>query len=649
MTALVQNQPANSRLSSRLVWLVVGIALLIGAFARFESVVGMSFYGDEETTAFAARSVIEAGRPMMPSGMDYNRAPLYSYMAAAAAAVFGLDAEFSYRLPALIFGLIAILALFVGARYFFGTPIALICTLLLASSEWHVITSGYARMYSPYLALFVITAFGLLDWQRSRRMASLWFAVFFFFLTASFQVLAVFVAGLLLLPYLLVQQVDNRRLLQDVLIVAAITSVVIFLDAALVQSAYSSFAVAVDGDHKSTVLTNVDTFWIPLAAQLTGGWPLAMALGAVAAIVGLVALWKDRPWTFLVGFGAIGVFTAGMLALGQLYSVMVGLYLTSVLFVAQGFTWKTIGYYAAPTALITLAVAALSPHAGLQALLLDPNQQFVFPYLAFFFVKYPVLVTLALIAPFLQTPTTVSDVKHPVHPLPATLTLFFVFNLLLFGLLGQWYEDRYIAHAYPFALILAAYSFVVLVERARRYWSINSGPALAVGAFVVACAVMPHHLIKGIYDSLTREHGSRNIENGRYFPDHASVGKFVREHLQPGDSVVATDVLQQRWYVGQADYWLRSVSDVASYIYQLPNREVRDVYVHARHVDSTIVDTLLNANNRVWVIASSVDMEDDWAFSSLEQDFLAEVARRGELMLTGRDGQAKVYLLQAAP
>jgi len=323
------------------VWLFVALALIVGAFARFESVVGMSFYGDEETTAFAARSVIEAGRPMMPSGMDYNRAPLYSYMAAASASVFGLDAEFSYRLPALVFGLITILALFLGARYFFGTAIALISTLLLATSEWHVITSGYARMYSPYLGLFLITAFYLLDWQRTRRIPSLWFGIFFFFLTASFQILAVFVAGLLLLPYLLAQKVDNRRLIQDVGILSAITSVVIFLDAALVQTAYSSFAVAVDGDHKSTVLTNVDTFWIPLASQLVSGWPLAIALGAIAVVIGLVRHWRHRTWTFLVGFAAIGVFTASMLALGQLYSVMVGLYLTAVLFVSHGFSWTT--------------------------------------------------------------------------------------------------------------------------------------------------------------------------------------------------------------------------------------------------------------------------------------------------------------------
>ena len=70
--------------------------------------------------------------------------------------------------------------------------------------------------------------------------------------------------------------------------------------------------------------------------------------------------------------------------------------------------------------------------------------------------------------------------------------------------------------------------------------------------------------------------------------------------------------------------------------------------MHSRHVDSGIIEQLLASKTRTWVIASSVDMADDWAFSALENDYLAHAARRGKLMFTGRDGQAKVFLLQAA-
>ena len=664
MTAFVQNHSTKSRLSSGAIWLLLGIALIVGGFVRFESVVDLSFYGDEETTAFAARSVIESGHPQMPSGMAYNRAPLYSYMAAASASVFGLDAEFSYRLPALVFGLLAIVALFLGTRHFFGTAIALACGLLLTTSEWHVITSGYARMYSPYLALFLLAAFGFLDWQRNRRVPALLFALLFFFLTASFQILAVFATGLLLLPYLLKREIDNRQLLQDISIAAVINGIVIYLDATLVQTAYSSFAVAVDGDHKSTVLTNVDTFWIPLALQLTSGWPLIIAAIGSACIGGLAWRWRKSSWLFLLGFTGIGIFTACMLALGQLYSLLISVYLSIVLLRSHGFSWRIVATYALPLIALTLVIALLNPAGDFRTMLANPSEQFVFPYLAFFFFKYPIIAALALIAPFLSLPkplaseqigqsTLSSTTKHSLLPatfsatLPSTLALFFVFNFMLFGLLGQWYEDRYTAHAYPFALMLATYSAAVLIQRVRSRSGALGDSALAAAIIVAACLVMPHHLVQGVYNSLTREHGSLNIENRRYFPDHASVGRFVRERLQPGDSVVATDVLQQRWYVGQADYWLRSVADVAGFIYQLPNREVRDVYVHSRHVDTGLADSLLSSTDRVWVIDSSVDQDKDWAFSSLEKEFLQEVANRGELLYTGRDNQAKVYLLQA--
>ena len=74
---------------------------------------------------------------------------------------------------------------------------------------------------------------------------------------------------------------------------------------------------------------------------------------------------------------------------------------------------------------------------------------------------------------------------------------------------------------------------------------------------------MPHHLLQGMLRSAERDHGSENIENGRYFPDHAATGRYVAARLRPDDVVIATDVLQQRWYVGRADYWLRSLKDVA--------------------------------------------------------------------------------------
>ena len=81
-------EATDARRASWLRWALVCL-LISAAVIRFAGVYDMSFYGDEETTAFAARSALDSGSPSMPSGMSYNRAPLYSYMAAASASLLG--------------------------------------------------------------------------------------------------------------------------------------------------------------------------------------------------------------------------------------------------------------------------------------------------------------------------------------------------------------------------------------------------------------------------------------------------------------------------------------------------------------------------------------------------------------------------------
>ena len=104
--------------------------------------------------------------------------------------------------------------------------------------------------------------------------------------------------------------------------------------------------------------------------------------------------------------------------------------------------------------------------------------------------------------------------------------------------------------------MLASYTLVVALD--FLVTKTGKPKLVAIAAAIVLSVLMPHHLLQGAYHAAHREHGDPNIENGRYFPDHASVGKYVKQHLQTGDIVVASDVLQQRWYVGQADFWLRN-------------------------------------------------------------------------------------------
>ena len=630
--------------------LVIGL-LLISTLVRFANV-ELSFYGDEETTAFAARSVLTEGHPAVPSGMDYNRAPLYSYMAAAAASVLGADSELAYRLPALLFGVLAVIALFAGTRRSLGFTTGVVAAILLATSEWHVVTSSYARMYSPYLALFVCTAFCFLAWSRGRSPLVLLAGVLFFLLSGSFQILTVFAVGLLVVGAGVRHAPRGGQVLFDVSLALLLAAVAIYLDGALVQNAYSEFATAMDGHQKSTVLGNVAIFWWPLVERLTTPVPLLALLALLAALAWIMLrrLPAGVPLPWRLGMWGCGAFVAAMVALGQMYATTLGLYMLTVLCISQDLSLRRLIPLATVLVFAT-AFLALLQTPDFMAALFDPDEQFLFPYLAHLLIKYPVLVLLALGAPFLTLLPATGPSRFAFDPLTTrwivyTLALFFMLNVAAFGLLGQWYEDRYIVHTYPFLLLLAAYSIVVLVRHGALLLKL-SVPLTALLGLLLLSLLMPHHLLQGLYRGFVRDHGSHNVENGRYFPDHAAPGYFVRERLQPDDVVIATDVLQQRWYVGQADYWLRSRSDVSRYIYQRAPGDIRDIYVHSRHLGPLDADRLLQGERRVWVIVSSVDVDEDWAMSTFEREFLGRVRERAEPLFTGRDGRSEVYLLEA--
>ena len=634
-------------------WLVLGI-VAFAAIIRVCGVMNLSFYGDEETTAFAAVSVLEQGKPSVPSGMDYNRAPLYSYMAAATASVLGEDRELSFRLPALVFGIGTILLLWFCTRRLLGVSVALLATALLATSEWHAVTSGYARMYAPYLALFTCTAYCFLEWSRTRAPSIILLAVVLFLLSASFQILTVFAVALLLLPHFVTHNLVYRHFWIDASIAAALAIGAIYLDGVLVQDAYSDFATSVSGLTKKTVLGNVALFWVPLLETLLQGAMLWIAAAALALCGYLLFRYLPKvtlPWSLSVS--ALALVATLFMVLGQVYALILCLYLLGIMATTHGLSVTRCILTAMPALAISLVTAGLSASTvGFSYIdyLTDPNAQVVFPYLAQLLVKYPVVVGAALLAPLLVGhrfgASSTARFRHGdvfTEQLIRTLALFFVLNLFAFGVFGRWYEDRYVVHTYPFMLVLASYTLVVMLDvldSKTRKPLVNT---TIVG--LVLCLSMPHHLFQGSYRAAYRDHGDTNIENGRYFPDHASVGNFVRDRLQPDDVVVATDVLQQRWYVGRADYWLRNERDVQIYVYEGIDNRIRDIYVNAEYLSQDRAEALLEGNKRVWVIISSIDVEEDWAFSAKERTFLDAVKAQGPARFTGRDGRSAVYLV----
>jgi 4-amino-4-deoxy-L-arabinose transferase-like glycosyltransferase len=116
---------------------------------------GLGF--DETIHVYAAKSILETGKPELPSGEIYDRALFFTKAVALSFKLFGVN-ELSARLPSIVFGVLSVVLVFFIGRGF-GTSAGLIAALLMAFMPFEVGWSRACRMYSMYQFFFLLTLF----------------------------------------------------------------------------------------------------------------------------------------------------------------------------------------------------------------------------------------------------------------------------------------------------------------------------------------------------------------------------------------------------------------------------------------------------------------------------------------------------------
>ncbi len=148
-----------------LLWGVLVLAFLLRVYQVADYPAGFS--PDEAGQGYTAYSLLKTGKdewgqvfPLAPRSYGDYRAPLYTYLTVPSVAIFGLN-EFAVRLPAVIFGSLAVLAvyllvveLFVKQNMFDKKKLALLSAFLLAISPWHIALSRGA--FEPNLPTLLL-------------------------------------------------------------------------------------------------------------------------------------------------------------------------------------------------------------------------------------------------------------------------------------------------------------------------------------------------------------------------------------------------------------------------------------------------------------------------------------------------------------
>ena len=635
-------------------WLVIAI-ILTSVLFRAVDLGSTGLWGDEETTSLPSLSLAQGEGNVVPSGMEYRRALLHTYTVALSARAFDVDRDYSYRIPSVVIGIATVLLMFVGTRHFFGPAIAIIVTALVALSEWHILLSRTARMYGPVLFFTMAFVFSAMAWLQNGKLKHLAVAMSSFLIAGSLHLLAIVALPVLVLPALFGKQ-DHRKLLQGAGLATALGAYAILYDALYVSVPYASFVRS----EMRQVMSEAETGNTGPLYDALSGLPLQWPLLVLVAIGLALAVWLVRttrplihPADNLMRYLAT-VAIGSSLALSSVFGHAYGVLLSTImlLLIASPIDYNRLAHLWKPAVAAFLFLTAWFVYRVIDAGFTEgikASLRYPFPYLLYQATEYPGVILFFLIG----VADSVFGPPQRHHKLITVLSLAFLIPVYALGVIMEWAPDRYLLPVYPLVLIVASSGLLACCTWLAHRLPVKGlrCPAL-LGLLLVASGLLGAHGLPQAITHSPTSYGSKTTGMDVY-PDHRAPGCYVRAHLQPSDIVVAEDALQQHWYVGRVDYWLRNPAGHTFYSYLDENGHQRDIYVSSQITTDDVIEGLTtNFTTRIWVITSGETRSQPEYYlpkGTPQHAWLDSVMREHDARLYGRDGLSAVYCLNCEP
>jgi 4-amino-4-deoxy-L-arabinose transferase-like glycosyltransferase len=169
-----------SRLSASTLLLCI---LILAAVLRLYNLSDLpsGFHGDEASFLYNAVAIKESGRdednqylPLMLRSFVDPKPALFSYIQIPFITIFG-PTPFAARLPSVILGLLSIIGVYYLVKRLTNSQAALLVTLLLSLSPWHILLS---RASQEVIMSFSFTIFAILAMERflsEKKKPIIWF------------------------------------------------------------------------------------------------------------------------------------------------------------------------------------------------------------------------------------------------------------------------------------------------------------------------------------------------------------------------------------------------------------------------------------------------------------------------------------------
>jgi hypothetical protein len=607
------------------------IALLLllaaGAWLRFWHLDNVGLHGDEDIMGLAARGIVASGIPVLPSGMEYWRAPLHTYLLAGSTLLFS-DTEWALRFPSALIGtLCGLLAFYLGRRFLdpvLNMGFVATVTFLPAMIE----ISQTARMYVFLVAGLMLFGVQLFRCEKSGGWLDLALALIVLLVTIQFHRLAIFAAPLLLYPGLATR---SRKLLS--LAMPGVLGCVAF-------SEWIGDFANQDYPDESERLPEGDVDPSGAAEAIAQGFGSELAVLALAVVAVTAAFLSFRTPRNPARCIAVAVIGAGMAAcaLLQYHAGLTILLFGSVIWLRHGGGWQRLAL------LLLLLGAMLVFH------LLSLNETGAYPgrKLIGALVGTPSIWPTLRFAEFSYAGAGIvaAGVLLALYRLSrgARVPMYFLFiaiavwlPLAAIGLFTWSTPVRYMTGPLPFFL-LAVFACIGYLLSAR------------LGVLRVSGNTMPAQTLASVVATLlvVQPATALNVARNDFdrHPDHEGAADFVREAATgPHDVVIAEDSIVQTYYLGRIDYRLQSIAGARSHA-RLERGALYDQYTGARVLGSgaELRRILQDRSGRNVYIISSAQVSESLSQRN-RADGIEEALQSPELevVFVGRDNATKVW------
>ncbi len=649
-------------------WWPLALLIAVGAYLRLAHLGALGFRWDEDLSGLAVRAILEKGIPELPSGMVYLRGGMFSHLMAASATLFGFS-EFALRLPAALFGIALIPVAYLFGAALFGRAVGLVTAALLAISFWDIDLARYARFYSAFSVLYVLTLYAI--WRfRVQTTSSTGgvLCVALAIVTLSLHDLAYSLALAFFYPLALrgpAAWVRPREWLWPVASSAVLAAAYLGWNNYMMRS--RTLPVIGEGGDGAAVgreLDQLDRSFValpdmPLLTGMLDRLPLFVPLLMLAAIAValLVARRLGSPprervlLAFVAACAAAQLFNLALLAAFVLAFV------------------KRTGLPALRSAEVLTAGAVIAASFAIWVLAalfaqidLGPLQQLTlrtvvrelldFPYF-YIFWGFPNEWPLAAAVASLGALVAFHRAAHRADAAAGFALLALAGPIVGNALFSSPFEIfRYNAAFNTLFFIFIALAFVrwrelVPAWRPTLPRPLLSRSAAALGTTLLVLLVTAYDLnpLRG-WLAVERQYSNDGALYRTFgitaYSDFKTTAAFVASNASPQDLIVTPDSREYYNYLGRVDYWLRS----GRYADQSYKRggALRDLYVDAPLI-KTMHDfkaVLATPNRTKWVLASSAALKDPMVPVAPEiRAFLRNAEQR--VVYVGLDRDRKVY------